>query len=106
MNRYDVKMHEFGVWRPESITAYGTPVSISESALASFESELGYSLPADYREFLRDYGGSEAHISFPLTENIDNKQHVGLSCFFGISHGINLLNHYHNAVLDFTVLTR
>ena len=49
------------------------PVSLPEEHLAEVEAQLGYSLPSDYREFLRDYGDFHfTGVAFPLQENPDD----------------------------------
>jgi hypothetical protein len=70
-NRYDDVMHALG-----ARFAYASrglqPASLSEAELVEIESELGHSLPEDYREFLRDYGGfTVGNAGFPLRDNPD-----------------------------------
>lgn len=65
MNRYDALM--------KRLTDFGDlplekqePNPVSEEQLRDVECELGSSLPSDYREFLRDYGGFDIHKDFPV----------------------------------------
>lgn len=47
---------------------------LTEEQLADFEQWQGYPLPADYREFLRDYGGIGARALFPFTD--ERREHI------------------------------
>lgn len=63
----------------------GLPIILSEKDMAEVELQLGYSLPEDCREFLRDYGGYLFHgILFPLKDNPDGIQESSLLLFYGI----------------------
>ena len=54
MNKYAKKIEQltyFGGHLPRQ-----APNLVSEAELANLESQIGHSLPADYREFLSEYG--------------------------------------------------
>ena len=56
MNRYDQRVKELG-GKPSYRLNIRRPIALSEAELVALEHELGWLLPADYREFLRDFGG-------------------------------------------------
>jgi len=56
MERLDVRFHE------------DYPVPVSDEQLDAEEAQLGHQLPADYREFLRDYSGCSVNACFMVDE--------------------------------------
>jgi len=65
-------------------------VHLSEVELAQVERELGYELPPDYREFLRDYGNAVpiGGACFTLEENIDGLRQGRVGIFYGAGNRI------------------
>jgi len=55
---------------PPSQGSPALPLPVSDEQLDKFEMELGFPLPADYREFLQDYSGyGFSNPVFPVVEN-------------------------------------
>jgi hypothetical protein len=72
--------------------------SIPDEILDAFEQTLGYSLPQDYREFLRDYGcfGFFEGATFPLRDPLFGMQRASLEVFYGFpsTHSYHLWDAY------------
>jgi hypothetical protein len=86
MNRYDKKMQElggqfYGASRGES------PITLTDDDLAEVDHELGYQLPADYREFLRNYGGYDVSpdFRFPFKQAVGERMQGCASHFMAVS---------------------
>lgn len=64
-NKYEAIVKQFG---GKYLHPPGTPENapLSENQLAQYEVDLDYKLPADYREFLRDYGGTPFQALFTI----------------------------------------
>ena len=83
MNKYAKKIEQltyFGGHLPRQ-----APNLVSEAELANLESQIGHSLPADYREFLSEYGdffvASAAEIPEPKP---DGPAYGAIECFYGV----------------------
>ncbi|RYX80861.1 SMI1/KNR4 family protein [bacterium] len=59
---------------------------LTEEQLNELEAWHGYALPADYREFLRDYGGIGANAAYPLKDSRRKGWDGGVFVFFDIRH--------------------
>ncbi len=85
MNKYENRVRELGgrfYLRQEF-----EPHPLSETDLASVETKIGYPLPADYREFLRDFGGYRFWASFPLRHGPDDYEEGDVGIMFGFRMG-------------------
>lgn len=82
-NKYDKIVEQLGGrFAYASISSYAP---ISEPQLAKFEAVLGCFLPADYREFLRDYGGfGFTGVMFPFHDNPDGVTMRSIDSFYGL----------------------
>lgn len=84
MNSYEPRMRELkgmllGYKQGEK------PVRVSEEEIANAERQLGASLPADYREFVRDFGMFYFLIvTFPLPANSEGWESGSVGSFNGI----------------------
>lgn len=68
MNRYHYLMQELTDFGDAPLEKQ-SPNPVSEEELDAVEKSLGSSLPPDYREFLRQYGGFNVHKSFSIPES-------------------------------------
>lgn len=91
-NRYNDAMNRIG-----AAGVYGKGFAfVGEPELAAVEARLGYSLPADYREFIRSYGlaSGTGNVRF---RNMDDPSHVesSVDVFYGIRPDVSkeLLGH-------------
>lgn len=64
----------------------GTPERppLSEAELEQYERDLEYTLPTDYREFLRDYGGVPFNATFPVESGTGSNE-GSVFMFFDVS---------------------
>jgi hypothetical protein len=72
LNKYQQIVERVGRYSPSSLNR----ATLSEVRLNDYEAWLGYSLPADYREFLRDYGGITARAIYPLKDERRNRESI------------------------------
>lgn len=74
---------------------------LSEERILRLEEELSCKLPADYRDFLKDYGGCLFSNTWRFPLNNTLIEHGGVSLFFGvfpqIVYGADLFTIYKNA---------
>ncbi len=94
MNKYQNKMETLDPWQ-----VVETSKKLTIEDILSLEKEIGYSLPADYANFLLHYGGfgTEDYVSFTyLEENPRDDEKGLLDVFFGIlpGDGYDLIKNY------------
>ncbi|RYX82366.1 hypothetical protein EON83_19915 [bacterium] len=79
-NKYDEIMQQLGA-KPIN----GRKTLLSDTQLDKMEADLGHPLPADYREFIRCYGGYQLPDGggFPVKPNVDNKRRAYIETICG-----------------------
>ncbi len=101
MNRYAQRVAELG---GRFLHTEKQPnVTLSEEQLKAFEETIGYALPDDYREFLKEFGGYGFinEIVYRLANIPDGRTLGAVDTFYGIfpfSSMMDLLTRYHNYV--------
>lgn len=72
------------------------PEPIPDEQLSIIEVELDHRLPADYREFLRDYGGCGlSGVHFPIVKDSEYETEASVFFFYsGISEGSDIVGGY------------
>lgn len=84
MNKYEQKMKQLIDKWIEYLPPTSSPVS--EIELQALEQQLGSPLPADYREFLRDYGNTYVLAAAIIPEpTLSGPTHAVTEHFFGIT---------------------
>ncbi len=99
MNKYEKRVAELGgVFSGKGWTQ---PVTLSEEQLQKLEKEIGFPLPEDYREFLKDYGGYGFWDTvFSFANMPDRRTWWGVGTFYGViaSSPFDLLMRHHSFV--------
>jgi hypothetical protein len=86
MSKYSQRMSAFPEGRYPRIVS---PKSITQAKILAVEDYVGYKLPADYLEFVSEYGGFApgGYTIFPIEPYNDGIDEAIVSVFFGIGHG-------------------
>lgn len=80
------------------IKGYG---SINQEEVLNFESEIGFVLPDDYREFLIKYNGGIPEIKYSTFTIDELKEDIGLQVLYGLNLEENLdLREWHEEYGD------
>ncbi len=90
MNRYWQRIEELA-GESYSVGIGQQPVLLSEEELQAFEQSIGYSLPMDYREFLKKFSGYTFFgVYYPIQRRPDLVTSASLGMFYGFKIGSTL----------------